>query len=165
MTAKEHIPPLDARQFLKACNRVFGLSFMIKFFNVSERTYAAWRANPANVDEGSIRTSYLEKHDLLLKILMDEPDGVELARGITTKHANIVGCDLFERGPVEPDKSTMEEECLDDYPILTRLHTAIRQKQPMVVVEYLGSESIKEISETVEKYRQIRQPGQRSNKR
>ncbi|MBI9092588.1 MAG: hypothetical protein JEZ12_25510 [Desulfobacterium sp.] len=157
MTAKSHTPPLDTRQFLKACNRVFGHSFMIKFFNVSERTYASWRSNRATANEKSIRTNYLEKHEMLLELLMEEPDGEELARGIVTKHANIVGCDLSENRPVEPDKATIEEECLDDYPIMVRLHTAIRDEEDMPVVDYLGSESRKEISETVEKYRQIKE--------
>jgi hypothetical protein len=155
MLAKQHTPPLNTRQFLKACNRVFGLSFMIKFFNVSERTYASWRSNPATTNEKSIRTNYLEKHEILLELLMEEPDGEELARGIVTKHANIVGCDLSARISAKPDKATIEEECLDDYPILVRLHTAIGNKEDMAVVDYLGSESKKEIGETVEKYRQI----------
>jgi hypothetical protein len=157
MTGKPHTPPLDTRLFLKACNRTFGHSFMIKFFNVSERTYASWRSNRATACEKSIRTNYLEKHEMLLELLIEEPDGVELARGIVTKHANIVGCDLSEREYAEPDKATIEEECLDDYPILVRLHTAIRDEEDVPVVEYLGSESRKEISETVEKYRQIKE--------
>ena len=150
-----HLPALNPRQFLKACNRVFGLSFMIKFFNVSERTYAAWRSNPINVDENSIRTNYLEKHEQLLELLMEELDGAEIAKGIVTKHANIVGCDLSEISYPTPDKATIEEECLDDYPILVRFHTAIRNKEALAVVEYLGSESRKEISETVMKYKQM----------
>ena len=149
----QNIPPLTARQFLKACSKIFGISFMLNFFKISERTFAMWRADKGYVDETSVRTNYIEKHEELLRLLMEEPDGEFIARSIVSKHANIVGSEINIKSPVIPDKESMEEECLDDYPPITKLHNAIRTKLDPAVIEFLGDEARKEIDETVQKYK------------
>ncbi len=153
MNDNQSIPPLNARQFLKACTKIFGTSFMLNLFKISERHFAMWRADSRYVVKESVRTNYIEKHEELLQLLIEEPDGEFIARSIVSKHANVVGCEIFVKNQVIPDKNSIEEECLDDYPPITKFHSAIRENKDPAVVEFLGDEARKEIDETVQKYK------------
>jgi hypothetical protein len=153
MNDDQHIVPLTARQFLRACTRLFGLRFMYKFFNISERTFCTWRSDKKYVSPDSIRRNYLEQHEELLKVLMEDPDGVEIARALTARHASITGCEIVIKAIISPDKNSIEEECLDDYPPLTRLHSAITLNKDIDAVEFLAGKAKQEIDQTIQLYK------------
>ena len=58
----------------------------------------------------------------------------ELVRASLNIMAECIDCRVKPRGKPRPDKDTVEEECLDDYPELTELDRLIgRREHPRVV--------------------------------
>lgn len=145
---------MTARQFLMACTTLLGSKYMHKLYNVSKRCFYTWIADKKYVGgDSSIRENYIEKHEELLKELMTDPDGIEIARALTARHASLTGCEIIVKDIITPDKETIEQECLDDYPALTRLHTAISDKKSHDLIEHLGRRVKQEIDETVVSYK------------
>jgi len=153
MNNNVNVQAMTARQFLMAATTLFGTKYMHKLYKVSKRCFYTWIADEKYVGgDSSIRANYIEKHEELLKELMTDPEGVEIARALTARHASLTGCDIVLKEVVTPDKETIEQECLDDYPALTRLHTAISEKKSSDLVEHLGRRVKQEIDETVVSY-------------
>ncbi len=146
------IPPLNPRDFISTCRELVGDSYLIKLFNVSIRTLQRWVAKLPYVSEDSVRENYLEKHERLLERLQREPGGMDIARGIVERHAHKVGCELHCIESAEPDQCSIEAECLDDYPALTKFHQAIRENPDADTVRHLWQEAKRELDETYEMY-------------
>lgn len=158
-------PPLTPREFISAFRDLVGDTYLIKLFNLSvhnnngRRSLNRWTAKRPYVDEDSIRENWIEKHEKVLKRLMQEPGGVEMARALVTRHADLVGCELAIKTKILPDKCTMEAECLDDYPAVTGFHESIRNKESIPMVRHLWSEAKRELDETIALYEQTRKGG------
>lgn len=149
MIESEH----TSRKFLRECKDLLGESKMLKLFGKASRTFSSWIADQ-NADPNNIRKNPLESYENLLVMLVDSGNS-DLARSIISSHANIINCELRGKGSVTPDKITIEDECLDDYPALINLHDAIRSNKNIRTVEHLGLGAREEIRETVERYRTI----------
>lgn len=91
----ETTTPADPRESLRDARTLLGDSYMCKLFALNvkggNRELQRWTAEPGFVSEDSIRENYLEKHERLLKRLMREEGGTELARSIVARHMMIVG--------------------------------------------------------------------------
>lgn len=145
------IPPLTPRQFLLAAREILGDSYFTRLFGVTLRTLQRWCAMKPYVDEDSVRDNYVEKHERILESLLASGNN-EVARSIVARHAHIVGCELQSLNKVEPDLSSIEEECLDDYPALTKFHDAIRRGRPCEEIVHFWQEAKKELDETLKLY-------------
>jgi hypothetical protein len=73
-------------------------------------------------------------------------------RFLGARQARLLGCELCSRDAVDPNCSTVEDECLDDYPALTRFHQAIREKAGTEEVLHYCTAAKKDIDETMELY-------------
>lgn len=150
--------PLTPREFISAFRDLVGDTYLIKLFQLSpnadsgRRSLNRWTAKLPYVDEGSIRENWIEKHEKLLQRIIIEPGGLEIARSLVSRHADMVDCDLISRTTPNPDKTTIEDECLDDYPGLVNLHDAIRQKKPVATVKNLLAKAKRELDETLTLY-------------
>lgn len=152
--------PLTPREFISAARDLLGDTFLIKLFKVTRRSLDRWAANWRYVDEDSIRENWIEKHEKVLKYLLKEPGGLEIARALVARHAEIVGCELAVKTGILPDKTTMEAECLDDYPAITGFHESIRNMEPIPRVRHLWAEAKRELDETITFYEQTREGGE-----
>lgn len=133
---------------MSACRDLVGDCWMIKLFKVGPRSLQRWVALRPYVDEDSIRENYLEKHETLLNKLMGLPGGGDVARAIVSRHAHLVGCELTCTTPAEPDKPTVEGECLDDYPALVAFHQSIQAGQSYEEIRYHWQQAKRELDET-----------------
>jgi len=152
-------PPLEPREFISAARHLLTDTFFIKLFKVGPRSLNRWTAKWRYVDEDSIRENWIEKHEKVIEHLLMEPGGMAMARALVARHAHIVGCELAVRAEIVPDKITMEEECLDDYPAITAFHESIRDKEPVPAVRYLWMEAKREMDETLTLYGQTMEGG------
>ncbi|MBW2342475.1 MAG: hypothetical protein JRF53_00420 [Deltaproteobacteria bacterium] len=158
-------PPLTPRGFISAFRDLVGDTYLIKLFGLSPhknsgpRSLCRWTAKRPYVDEDSIRENWIEKHEKVLKRLLQEPGGLEIARALVARHAYIVGCELSVKTEILPDKATMEDECLDDYPAITRFHESIRDINPVPRVRHLWTEAKRELDETLAFYEGTRGEG------
>lgn len=79
----------------------------------------------------------------------------DLSRAILNYMAEGMGMHCVSNAQGTPDKDTMDGECIDDYPPLTRLHEAIQRKADIREVEALAEEVKREVDETVVMYRSL----------
>ena len=150
--------PLSPREFISAFRDLVGDTYLIKLFRLSprfdsgRRSLNRWTARLPYVDEDSIRENWIEKHEKVLKRIIIEPGGLEIARSLVSRHADIVDCELVSKTTPNPDKTTIDEECLDDYPGMVNFHQAIREQKPLIQVKDLLSKAKRELDETLTIY-------------
>lgn len=150
--------PLTPREFISEFRDLVGDTYLVKLFNLSvhadsgRRSLNRWTAKLPYVDEDSIRENWIEKHEKILKRLTIEPGGLEIARSLVARHADIVDCELVSKTTPNPDKTTIEEECLDDYPGMVKFHEAIRGKASIAAVKHLLAKAKRELDETLTLY-------------
>lgn len=155
------IPPANPRKWLSTVKDILGETYLLKLFKVSARSLQRYTALAPYVDEESIRGNYIEKHEIILSRLIS--DGYrDVARSIVSRHADIVGCSIVPATAPEPDKDTIEAECLDDHPALVRFHQAILNGDDVDTVRHRAEKATNEIMETLALYR--KQTGTRNSK-
>lgn len=145
------LPPLTPREFIAFVRAKLGEGYLLTKFHVDRRTLQRWIADERYVGEEAIRKNPLEKFEETLRDLMDRGHEAD-ARAIVGRLAAIVGCDLELPWSKEPDKQTVADECLDDYPALTRFHQAVRGTEGTDAVRHLRDMAVQEIRETFERY-------------
>ena len=152
MNRKPDHPPFNTWQFFSGCIYHLGKTTMNKLYQVGERTIERWSADPATT--ATSKRNPLDRYEDLLSMLM-ERGKKDVARTAVGRQAAIVGCELNVVGlGVKPDKETVEEECLDDYPVVIEFHDSIRRKARPEEVVKLCKAAERELEETKVKYLQ-----------
>lgn len=83
---------------------------------------------------------------------MRPPGGVAVARAIVARHAHRVSCELARCTEVVPDKGSIEDELLDEYPPTVAFHDAIRSGEDLDAVRHRWQAAKHELDETFFKY-------------
>lgn len=143
------LPPLQSYQFFSSCRRLLGDSFLQKRFKRSLREIQRWSADPRYAEDTD--RNPMDRYEVLLERLM-ELGRDDVARAAVARQAHLVGCELRCLDPVMPDAVSMEAECLDDYPAITRFHEALRSGEQLEVVRHLWQRAKKELDETFEMF-------------
>jgi len=145
----EDIPPLTTWQFFHACRVVLGKSFLQKVFKRSLRQIYRWSANPQFCEE-------VERNPIdCLKIVIDRLKEIgrdDIAYAGLQILADSIDCDLVPRSHPLPDKKTLQDECLDDYPAVVDFHNSIKEGDPPELVRHNLRRAVEELEETWEKY-------------
>jgi hypothetical protein len=76
----------------------------------------------------------------------------ELVRASLNILAECIDCRVRPTGKPRPDKDTVEEECLDDYPELTELDRLIGRREHPRVVQRQAERVKQEVDETLVSY-------------
>lgn len=143
--------PVHTWQFYRAVKKILGKTFMPKIFKVSPRQVDRWSCDP-DFSESSQRNP-MDRYETILTELM-EIGKEKIARGAVDRQARIVECHLICSGDVTPDKDNLSDELLDDLPAVTKLHTAIINREPEQVVRELLSKAKRELDEDYQAYLQ-----------
>jgi len=141
--------PLKTWQFFLGCRRILGDAFMQELFKRGIRQVQRWSADP---DFAEVDRNPLDHYETMLRRLM-EIGREDVARAAVSRQAFIVGCELGLLEPAEPDRETVEAECLDDYPVLTAFHQAIRDGESQDRVRQLWQAAKHELDQTFEAFR------------
>lgn len=142
-------PPINTWQFFHSCRKLFGDAFLQRLFQRSLRQLQRWASDPAFAD--SHEPNPIDRYEVLLSRLM-EIGRDDIARASVARLAEIVDCDLVVPCPNEPDKETIAEECLDDYPALTKFHQAVRDGSQRDEARHLRDMAVREVRETFERF-------------
>ena len=154
MSKETSAPPVNHREWLSNVRDLLGDTYLKGLFGISVRTLQRWVAKWPHVGEDSVRKNFIDRIEELLRRLGNEPGGIDYARAIVSRFAHLVGCEIRVKETVTPDKATIEEECLDDYPAVMKLHEAVRAERELPVVEDCGDAARLEIEETLALYRE-----------
>jgi len=100
---------------------------------------------------GDAQRNPIDRLRLLFEKLVDAGE-LELVRSSLNILAETIDCRVSDRAAPSPDKDTVEEECLDDYPEKTEMDRLIaRREHPRVVLRQ--AERVKqEVDETIVSY-------------
>jgi len=139
--------PLKTWQFFHSYRKTLGDTFLTKLFNRGSRQILRWAADPDFTTDHE--RNPLDRMKIILERL-SEIGRDDIARGTVSFLAGAIGCELRCLEPAEPDQPTVEAECLDDYPAVTRFHDAIRTVESVAVIRHLWQEAKRELDETYE---------------
>jgi hypothetical protein len=149
MNREPKAPPLRSWQVFSAGIYHLKKDFLAKMFGVSLRQVERWAADPDTTE--SHQKNPLDRLEAMCRAFMARGQS-EIARIMAARLAYVVNCELRELDPVEPDAETMQHECLDDYPPVTRFHEAINQGGSIEEVRHLWQAAKRELDETFEMY-------------
>ena len=149
MNREPKTPPLKTWQIYSAAIHHLGKGYLTRLHGVTGRNVERWAADPDTTE--SHQRNPIDRYEALLKRFV-EFGADDVARIAVARQANLVGCELRDKNRVDPDGVSMEDECLDDYPPLTRFHAAIREKGSPEEVLHFCQAAKNEIDETMEYY-------------
>ena len=106
-------PPLKTHQFYTACRKTLGKESLQQIYKKSPTQIYRWGMDPHFCDDWE--RNPLDRLNVLLERLC-ELGRDDIARAAVTILAKTVECELSCIIPANPDKTSIETECLDDYP-------------------------------------------------
>jgi uncharacterized membrane protein YkvA (DUF1232 family) len=146
---EEMTPVLKSWQFFLSCRRILGEPFMTTLFSRGSRQIYRWSADP-DVTNDSERNP-LDRMTTILQRL-HERGRTDVAIAALTIMVNAIGYEISPIDSAIPDKATLEEEMLDDYPALTMFHAKIRENAPIECIRHYAHLAKRGIDETVTKF-------------
>ncbi|GFM34055.1 hypothetical protein [Desulfovibrio subterraneus] len=142
---------LQAWEMMREAKDCLGMPALERIFRRGHKQLYKQMRNP-DYDGDSARPD-IQRVRVLLHDL-HEAGGTKLAHAMLNYMAEALGMHCVPDAVGIPDKGDVLAECLDDYPVLTRLHNAIQDRADMREVQALAEEVKGEIDETVVAYRQ-----------
>ncbi len=103
---------------------------------------------------GDAQRNPIDRLKLMFEQLMEAGEG-ELVRSSLNMLAEPIGCRVKPVGTPEPDKDTVEEECLDDFPELTELDRLISRREHPRIVRRQAERVKQEVDETMVSYMKL----------
>ncbi len=134
--------------FKPLCSHSGGKGYLSKLFGVTSRQIERWSCDP-DFSESSQRNP-IDKIETMLSRLV-ELGRKDVARGIIDRQAKILGC-LLSCSDAVPDKSTLPDELLDDYPAIVEFHNSIREKKDIQKIREDMAKAIDELKQDYELY-------------
>jgi hypothetical protein len=131
------------------CSRdVLGATSMQKIFSRGQSQINRYCSSPQHEDH---QRNPLDRLHLLFSKLEEEGEK-ELVIAALNHLCSSVGYRIQEQQEIIPDKLTVEEECLDDYPEKVELDRLIAINAAPELVRRQGEHTCREIMETVTSY-------------
>lgn len=100
---------------------------------------------------GEAQRNPLDRLLLMFEQLVENGED-ELVRATINLLAECIDCRVKSVGEPLPDKDTVEEECLDDFPELTELDRLISRREHPRIVRRQAEQVKREVDETVVSY-------------
>ncbi|AOY57300.1 hypothetical protein dsmv_3506 [Desulfococcus multivorans DSM 2059] len=147
--AMTELPPLKTWQFYAACRKVLGMTTLTKMFGKSQTQLYRWGRDPDCCED--VERNPLDRTNAILERLC-ELGRDDIAQAAVSILAKTIDCELVCIRPAYPDKTSIEAECLEDYPPLIRLHQAILSNEDPETVRHLWQCAKQELDETWEMY-------------
>ncbi|GFM38295.1 hypothetical protein DSM19430T_29790 [Desulfovibrio psychrotolerans] len=142
---------LQAWEMMLEAKDCLGMSALERIFKIGHKQIYKTMRNPDY--DGDTARPFIQRVRMLLHDL-NEAGGEELARAMLNYMAEPLEMHCIPNATGTPDKPDVMAECLDDYPALTKLHTAIQDRADMREVQALAEDVKGEVDETVVAYRQ-----------
>lgn len=133
---------------MQCCREILGATALQKIFSRGQSQINRYCSTPRHEDH---QRNPLDRLHLLFTML-DEAGERELVLAALNFLAGSIGGRVQEQVHFEPDKGTVEEECLDDYPEKVELDRLIAVNAPPEMVRRQGEHTCREIMETVTSY-------------
>lgn len=135
-------------EMMKCSRDILGATHLQKIFSRGQSQINRYCSSPNHEDH---QRNPLDRLHLLFTKL-DEAGERELVVAALNHLSSSIGHRVQEKMEFIPDKLTVEEECLDDYPEKVELDRLISSNAPPEIVRRQGEHTCREIMETVTSY-------------
>lgn len=135
-------------EMMKCSREALGVTCMQKIFSIGHSQINRYCSSPQHEDH---QRNPLDRLHLLFSELEKEGEK-ELVIAALNHLCSSVGYRIQEQVEFIPDKLTVEEECLDDYPEKVKLDGLIATNAAPELVRRQGEHTCREIMETVTSY-------------
>ncbi len=138
-------------EVMQTCKRLLGVTNLQKIFSRGRTQINRYCMDPRYADA---QRNPLDRLIAMFELAL-EAGGRETVRAALNMLAKPLGCRVQEVEEPVPDKATVEEECLDDYPELVELNRLITERRHPDEVRRQAEITIREIGETCTLYEQV----------
>ncbi|WP_319780137.1 hypothetical protein [Maridesulfovibrio sp.] len=135
-------------EMMQCSREILGATCLQKIFSRGQTQINRYCSSPQHEDH---QRNPLDRLQLLFTKLEEEGEK-ELVIAALNHLCDSIGYRVQEQGKVIPDKLTVEEECLDDYPEKVELDRLIASNAAPELVRRQGEHTCREIMETVVSY-------------
>ncbi|WP_421902451.1 hypothetical protein [Maridesulfovibrio sp.] len=135
-------------EMMQCSREALGATCMQKIFSRGQSQINRYCSSPQHEDH---QRNPLDRLHLLFSKLEEEGEK-ELVIAALNHLCSSVGYRIQEQQEIIPDKLTVEEECLDDYPEKVELDRLIAINAAPELVRRQGEQTCREIMETVTSY-------------
>ncbi|KAB1442918.1 hypothetical protein [Pseudodesulfovibrio senegalensis] len=138
-------------EVMQSCKRLLGTTRLQKIFSRGRTQINRYCMDPRFEDA---QRNPLDRLIAMFKLVV-QAGGEETVRAALNMLASPLGCRVQELDAPVPDKETVEEECLDDYPELVELNRLIAMRSHPDTVRRQAEITMREIGETCTLYEQV----------
>ncbi|WP_051249721.1 hypothetical protein [Maridesulfovibrio zosterae] len=135
-------------EMMQSCRETLGATSLQKIFSRGQSQINRYCSSPIHEDH---QRNPLDRLHLLFTML-DESGERELVVAALNHLCSSIDYRIQEKTEFIPDKLTVEEECLDDYPEKVELDRLISSNAAPAIVRRQGEHTCREIMETVTSY-------------
>ena len=148
MSESKQSHAVESWEIMLLCRERIGATELQKIFSRGQTQINRYCLSPLS---GDAQRNPLDRLRLMFEKLVDAGEA-ELVRSSLNILAECIDSRVQPVAKLKPDKNTVEEECLDDYPELTELDRLIgRREHPRIVLRQ--AERVKqEVDETMVSY-------------
>ncbi|WP_051295088.1 hypothetical protein [Maridesulfovibrio bastinii] len=148
MSNDDKLNAVETWELMQCAKEKLGAKELQKIFQRGQTQINRYCSSPISEDH---QRNPLDRIHILFSNLC-EAGGEEIVRASINHFADIIGCRVAEQGEIVPDKDTVEEECLDDYPEKVAMDNMIAASEHPEKVRRQGEKTCREIMETVISY-------------
>ncbi|WP_320170255.1 hypothetical protein [Maridesulfovibrio sp.] len=148
MKSPKQVTAVETWEMMQCCRDILGATQMQKIFSRGQSQINRYCSSPIHEDH---QRNPLDRLHLLFSML-DEEGERELVIAALNHLGSAIGHRVQSTRKYEPDKNTVEEECLDDYPEKVELDRLIAISAAPELVRRQGEHTCREIMETVTSY-------------
>lgn len=145
MANDEKFNAVETWELMLCARNLLGATTLQKIFQRGQTQINRYCSSPLTEDH---QRNPLDRIQIMLSSLCDA-GGEEIVRAAVNHLASTIGCRVQEIEALSPDKSTVEEECLDDYPEKVAMDNLISANEHPEKVRRQGEKTCREIMETV----------------
>ncbi|MBI9112789.1 hypothetical protein [Maridesulfovibrio ferrireducens] len=148
MKNKKQNTATETWEIMQCARESLGATRLQKIFSRGQTQINRYCSTPINEDHQRNPVDRLH----LLFTLLDEAGERELVIAALNHLSRSIGCRTQDTTEFTPDKVTVAEECLDDYPEKVELDRLININASPEIVRRQGEQTCREIMETVTSY-------------
>lgn len=148
MKSSKTVCAVESWEMMQCCRESLGATELQKIFSRGQSQINRYCSSPGHEDH---QRNPLDRLHLLFSML-DDAGERELVVAALNHLCSSIGYRVHVKTAFEPDKLTVEEECLDDYPEKVELDRLIAENAPPEMVRRQGERTCREIMETVCSY-------------
>lgn len=138
-------PPVETWAMMKAAKDALGQAEMQKIFSVGQTQINRYCRNPDFTSDSE--RNPIDRMRLMLRQMIEQGADVE-ARSIVAVLCDELGLRPERCQIMEPDKDSLESECLDDYPPVSLLHQLMQAGEHPTVTRAAKDKAKEELEQT-----------------